>query len=203
MLTFSACLLGQDLNKLVEQSGFSGGLIVDIGGNCADLSELAANKSYVIHGLSTSADDVRNTGKQLQSMGGYGYRACPDVFVINGLVWVGPKFEKGYDLFSGKVRRSIKSRGGGLYMVHDRCHRNKATASVILTSRSGIEVVDVEKGWLENNSWVRGACQYGIMPANGLIYVPPDACAGRPFDHGQGSTGILMAGPWHGACGWR
>mgnify|MGYP000157996660 CR=1 FL=1 len=27
-----------------------------------------------------------------------------------------------------------------------------------------------------NNSWTRGACQYGIMPANGLIYLPAHAC---------------------------
>ena len=34
-----------------------------------------------------------------------------------------------------------------------------------------------ESGWLGNNSWIRGTCQYGIMPANGFLYAPPDACA--------------------------
>ncbi|MHC4085389.1 MAG: hypothetical protein ACYSU5_09325 [Planctomycetota bacterium] len=37
-------------------------------------------------------------------------------------------------------------------------------------------MADMEKGWLGNNSWIRGACQYGIMPANGMLYAPPDAC---------------------------
>ena len=27
------------------------------------------------------------------------------------------------------------------------------------------------------NDWIRGTCQYGVMPANGLLYVPPHACA--------------------------
>jgi hypothetical protein len=26
------------------------------------------------------------------------------------------------------------------------------------------------------NNWIRGTCQYGILPANGLIYAPPHAC---------------------------
>ena len=36
-----------------------------------------------------------------------------------------------------------------------------------------IEVASFESGWLGNNSWIRGTCQWGIMPANGLIYCPP------------------------------
>ena len=30
---------------------------------------------------------------------------------------------------------------------------------------------------MSNNSWIRGTCQYGIIPANGLLYAPPNACA--------------------------
>jgi len=62
-------------------------------------------------------------------------------------------------------------------MAHPRCYRNKATERFIYTCRSGIEVVDLEKGCVGNNSWIRGTCQYGIMPANGLLYAPPHACA--------------------------
>jgi len=62
-------------------------------------------------------------------------------------------------------------------MTHHRCYRDKATSKYLLMGRSGIEMVDFEKGWQNNNSWVRGTCQYGIMPGNGLIYAPPDACA--------------------------
>jgi hypothetical protein len=29
---------------------------------------------------------------------------------------------------------------------------------------------------LSNNSWIRGTCQYGIIPANGLIYAPTHVC---------------------------
>jgi outer membrane protein assembly factor BamB len=59
---------------------------------------------------------------------------------------------------------------------HHRCYRNKATEKYILIGHSGIQLVDpiTKKG--STNQWLRGICQYGIMPANGCIYVPPDPC---------------------------
>ncbi len=42
---------------------------------------------------------------------------------------------------------------------------------------SGIALYDWDKGWIANNSWIRGTCQYGIMPANGFLYAPPNSCA--------------------------
>jgi outer membrane protein assembly factor BamB len=109
-----------------------------------------------------------------------GYNSPADVFVAQGMVWVGSAFSKGYDLKTGKVLRSIKSKGAGVGMIHHRCYRNKATEKYIFTARDGIEVIDLSKGWHSNNSWLRGACSYGIMPANGLLYVPPDACGCHP-----------------------
>jgi outer membrane protein assembly factor BamB len=104
------------------------------------------------------------------------YNAPTDVFVVDGVVWVGTGF-KGYDLKSGNEIRTLNWRGAPVSMPHHRCYRNKATSNYILTGRSGVEVVSLEDGWIGNNSWIRGACQYGIMPANGLIYAPPNACA--------------------------
>ena len=39
-----------------------------------------------------------------------------------------------------------------------------------------LQVVDLETKTYETHRWVRGLCQYGIMPANGCVYVPPDTC---------------------------
>jgi outer membrane protein assembly factor BamB len=41
----------------------------------------------------------------------------------------------------------------------------------------GLQVYDIEKDEWFNNHWVRGSCTYGLMPANGLIYTPPQSCA--------------------------
>ncbi|HID06567.1 MAG TPA: hypothetical protein EYP10_05400, partial [Armatimonadetes bacterium] len=46
----------------------------------------------------------------------------------------------------------------------------------IIASRRGAEFVDLEKGLHSINNWVRGTCHYGMMPANGFLYVPPHAC---------------------------
>ncbi len=105
-----------------------------------------------------------------------GYNSPVDVFVINGIVWVGTSF-KGLDLKTGAVVRRINTKGARVGMPHHRCYRDKASERFIFTGKSGIEVISLEKGWLCNNSWVRGTCQYGIIPANGLLYAPPDPCA--------------------------
>ena len=36
--------------------------------------------------------------------------------------------------------------------------------------------IDFKTGELDAHHWMRGACAYGIMPANGLIYLPAHAC---------------------------
>lgn len=59
---------------------------------------------------------------------------------------------------------------------HHRCYRDKAVDRYLLIGHSGIQLVDPETKECSTNQWVRGLCQYGIMPANGLIYVPPDPC---------------------------
>ena len=63
---------------------------------------------------------------------------------------------------------------------HHRCYRNKATENYIIFSRNGLEFEDLRTGEANINRWVRGICDYGIMPANGLTYVPPQQCACFP-----------------------
>jgi outer membrane protein assembly factor BamB len=117
-------------------------------------------------------------GKELWSAScSEGYNSPVDVFVIGSTVWVGSSFQ-GYDLKSGAPKEKINTSAPKVGMPHHRCYRNKASERFIFTGKSGVEVLSVDKKkWLSNNSWIRGTCQYGIMPANGFIYAPPDACA--------------------------
>jgi len=105
------------------------------------------------------------------------YNSAVDIFVVEDKVYVSTGWDR-FDLKTGEKEdgRQVKMTGGKVGMAHHRCYRNKASVRYVFTGRSGIEVADLEKGWLGNNSWIRGACQYGIMPANGLLYAPPDAC---------------------------
>ncbi len=113
-----------------------------------------------------------------------GYNSPPDVFVSGGLVWTGsaPKrnsedFTEGRDLHSGEVKRRFVTDPLFSVAHHHRCYRNKATDRFILLGRTGVELIDTVKGELVRDCWVRGACQYGVMPANGLLYSPPHSCA--------------------------
>ncbi|MBT7302083.1 MAG: PQQ-binding-like beta-propeller repeat protein, partial [Victivallales bacterium] len=115
------------------------------------------------------------SGKELWSTGcKEGYNSPVDLFVVGDAVWIGPDY-RGMDLRTGALVGKINTKAPRVGMAHHRCYRNKATERFVFTGKSGIEVLSYDKGWLSNNSWVRGTCQYGIIPANGLVYAPPDA----------------------------
>ena len=104
-----------------------------------------------------------------------GYNAPADVFLIDGLLWMGDKgSRRALDPRTGKLRRTLPNKGG--YM-HARCYRNKATERFLLLGLMGVQMVDFDKGEVWMNDWIRGTCQYGVMPANGMLYIPPDSCA--------------------------
>ncbi len=115
-----------------------------------------------------------------------GFTSPPDIFVIDDLLWRGytpnrgsADFGEGRNLKTGKVEKVIATEKAWAYatLAHHRCYRPKATSRFILSSRSGVEFIDVESGKIQANHWVRGTCQYGVMPANGLLYAPPHSCA--------------------------
>ncbi|MHC4178117.1 MAG: outer membrane protein assembly factor BamB family protein, partial [Planctomycetota bacterium] len=82
----------------------------------------------------------------------------------------------GIDIRTGHVVKSLPKKGLLTSGHHHRCYRNKATERYLLCGRRGLEFVDLEGDNHVHNWWVRGECQYGLMPANGLIYMPPDPC---------------------------
>lgn len=112
-----------------------------------------------------------------------GHHSPHDVLCIDGLVWAGAiarinkqggKFT-GRDLLTGTAKSEFLP-DVKISWFHHRCHRAKATDRFIIPSATGIEFVDFRsEHWLTHH-WVRGACLYGIIPANGMIYVPPHPC---------------------------
>jgi len=113
-----------------------------------------------------------------------GHAGSPeDLMVIDGLVWCGKiaggshsGIFTGRDPKTGQVKREF-TPNVDTYWFHHRCYRAKATDEYFLASRTGIEFVDVHRESWETHHWVRGACTYGIIPCNGLIYAPPHPCA--------------------------
>lgn len=137
-----------------------------------------------------------------------------DVFVIDDLVWTwgpdavrkktyprtgktrtfnwAPLHLNGYDPETGERRRQIDLDGMFQAPHHHRCYRNKATSRYVIASRRGAEFVDLEGRNFVVDNWVRGTCHYGMMPANGLLYVPPHPC--RCYIH-EKVKGFLALAP--------
>ncbi len=131
------------------------------------------------------------------------YDTQMDIFVIDGVVWVGdlrgrgaPGYTEGRDLKTGKVVRELPDNKKlyNLRMGHHRCYRNRATVRYLILGRDGLEFVDPKAKTGDGNWWIRGTCQYGIMPANGMVYVPQHSCACHPDEKLNGFN-VLAADP--------
>ena len=131
--------------------------------------------------------------------GGWGHCTQPDVFVANGMVWThvnartpfGSVWGKGFkakdssnvnyriqalDLRTGRVRKELPTKEIFNVGHHHRCYRNKITERFLMSSRRGVEFVDLTTGENYQNHWVRSGCQLGNLPCNGLVYVSPHPC---------------------------
>ena len=113
-----------------------------------------------------------------------GHMGTPDdILVAGGLVWNGAVAQgrdsgtiTGRDPLTGQIKSEF-TPDVETHWFHHRCYRAKATDKYLLYSRTGIEFIDhAAEHWICNH-WVRGACHYGIMPCNGLIYAPQHPCA--------------------------
>ena len=141
----------------------------------------ALTRSYAAEFVALSA----RTGKMMWRCDcAEGHTSPPDVFVAGGLVWVGevPRhktldFRTARDLRTGEVRKKFGPTAGWASWHHHRCYREKATVRYVLAGRTGVEMIDLDTGKLTPHHWIRGSCRYGILPCNGLLYLPPDQCA--------------------------
>jgi outer membrane protein assembly factor BamB len=98
-------------------------------------------------------------------------------------VWIGEKtgrkehdYRKVRELRTGKIVREYPSSDGWVSHHHHRCYRDKATEKYILAGRTGVEFIDLNSSELTAHHWIRGICKFGILPCNGLLYLPPDQC---------------------------
>jgi outer membrane protein assembly factor BamB len=142
--------------------------------------------------------------KQIPSSIGIGDQ---DLFIIDGVVWPGvsavdenkqPGHKEanvlavGYDLRTGAERKRIFVENIISPEHHHRCYRNKATDRYVITSMEGAEFIDLQGTEHSQNNFIRGACRLGMMPANGMLYVPPDQCF---CDPGAKMLGFTAIGP--------
>jgi outer membrane protein assembly factor BamB len=134
----------------------------------------------------------------------------PDLFVAGGLVWRGmvpvnddlkpvgksaDALALGLDLRSGAEKKRIVVRGLRSPEHHHRCYRNKATERYIISGMEGAEFMDLAGDDHGQNNWLRGACKLGIMPCNGLLYVPSDQCFCQPGAKLLGFAAVAAAQP--------
>lgn len=127
------------------------------------------------------------TGKTLwrETHPSSGHSSPDDIHIVDGMVWDAgiARIQKqggvyrGRDLRTGEVQREFPLDVEHNSWFHQRCYRSRATERFIMPSATGIEYVDVRGECWETNHWVRGACLYGILPANGLTYATPHPCA--------------------------
>ncbi|MCK5173278.1 MAG: PQQ-binding-like beta-propeller repeat protein, partial [Planctomycetes bacterium] len=101
--------------------------------------------------------------------------ASEDTYVIDGVIWRGIS-GVGYDIKTGEIAKEVSIENLHSEGHHHRCYRGKATPNYIMTAKEGIEFINIDGGENSRNNWLRGVCKYGIMPANGLLYVPSDQC---------------------------
>ena len=116
-----------------------------------------------------------------------------ELFIANGLLWQwkGEGFV-GRDLANGQVVRYVDASDVFTPGHHPRCYRSKATENYLITPWRGAEFISINGAANVQNDWLRGPCRYGIMPANGLLYVPPNPCFCYP---GAKVTGFNVLGP--------
>jgi len=126
-------------------------------------------------GISAETGDVLWT----RPVGLWGHYNQGDILVIDKLAWVhdGEAFSMlGLDPRTGEVKRTLPTQEALDQGHHHRCYRNKATPRFVITGRRGVEFVDIESEDNSRHHWTRGTCRYGVMPCNGLLYVPPHPC---------------------------
>ncbi len=106
------------------------------------------------------------------------FRHPPEVFVADGLVWFGRLGgeQSGHDPATGEVKRTLEVPALITPGHHYRCYRSKATERFLIFPKRGAEFLDLRGDQHMRHDWFRGACKYGILPANGLVYAPPHPC---------------------------
>jgi len=109
-----------------------------------------------------------------------GHFSLEDFYVIDNKVWALQRQNRGafttYGLSDG-VQLAEHVNPIESFYIHQRCYPGRATVKYQLPPIMGTPVYDMAADTWTNNHWFRGGCVYGIMPANGMVYATPSACA--------------------------
>ncbi len=109
-----------------------------------------------------------------------GHYSLEDFYILGDKVWVLGRDNRGkyttYNLANGKILTEHTNPIDSFY-IHQRCYPGKATKKYLLPPMMGNTVYDMQNDKWSINHWVRGGCIYGAMPANGMMYAGPHACA--------------------------
>jgi len=163
-------------SRLVVQDG----VVLFAGGEFSGMTKSGGgeSRSDTLTALSAETGKTMWAAKHLPS----GYSSPENLFVIDGIVWCDSSSNGkldgtvvGMDLKTGQIKRQFPADQTN-YWFHHRCYPGRATTNYIMTSRTGIEFIDLDRQKWDLNHWTRGACVYGIMPCNGLVYAPPAPC---------------------------
>lgn len=105
------------------------------------------------------------------------YEKAADLYFAAGAVWTGGSQQPTcYDPETGKELDTIPQQMTGP-MGHDRCYRNFITERFYINSKTGgADFVHLSSKKEFPNHWLRGTCGMGVLPCNGLLYVPPYSC---------------------------
>jgi len=154
--------------------------------------DVVLSADYRASGLHTTKKSASNlvaydlgSGEQLwEAACADGSHVPNEVFVVDDLVWVGQQpsrsrqdYRFGRDIHTGRVKATIPPSDDWVSHHHHRCYRDKATSRFILSGRTGVEFIDLESGRLTPHHWIRGICKFGVLPCNGLLYLPPNQCS--------------------------
>ena len=146
--------------RVSGETMISGDTILSIAGSSMQTLSLTSGK--------TIWDNKTSTPKRRR--GGYS-----GVYIVGDTIWLGYRGDR-VDLKTGKELKSLGVTGLWSPQHHHRCYTNKATSKYIIGAMEGMEYLALKDESHSRNNWVRGSCKLGIMPANGMTYVPTDQC---------------------------
>ena len=118
-----------------------------------------------------------NTGEEIWQGPGTGIRGRnPDMFVVNDMVWSGRPHFDARNIKTGELVKKMELQKVLESGHHRRCYTDRATVNFMITGERGSEFLDFHEDDHKRHNWFRGPCITGMVPANGLFYVPPHQC---------------------------
>ena len=138
---------------------------------------LSDSMVYAQEGKSFYAYSLKDGSERWHASIANNYEKAADLFVAAGAVWTGgSKQPTSYEIETGRKIATIPQAMNGP-MGHDRCYRNFITDRYYINSKTGgADFLDLASQQEFPNHWTRGTCGMGVLPCNGLLYVPPYSC---------------------------